>query len=338
MLRLTVEDKRVSSLICADWRIRQSHFFTLQIDSGFFAVIEIRLQGCPTLACNPPLPRRQNGLGSHVRPLGRIANSTLCVGTHAFTGREIRPEITSLNDASSRSKVCNSNPATALDTHGRIGLSIGRAGLSHVLLHAREVHALTLSDHPLIGLLLHERTCRIGAAGDFLNIVIQTALVVIRGSKESNRSQRRVIFFRGVALVDPATGAKTGLVGFDSSEYFLVGVISIRKRPAIHSLAVVSVVHEDRRVNTPVFLVAQPRGLRFVEGRVGVVPLSPQTLAGQIGHEGLEFLVVPPFFLVEEITVETVVLGHINQFLGDDIALGVRIFIEHLSEGQARTE
>ena len=275
---------------------------------------------------------------SHVRPLGGIGDCTIRVRTHPLTGREIRPEITSLNDASSRSKVCNSNPATALDTHGRIGLSIGRAGLSHVLLHAREVHALTLSDHPLIGLLLHERTCRIGAAGDFLNIVIQTALVVIRGSKESNRSQRRVIFFRGVALVDPATGAKTGLVGFDSSEYFLVGVISIRKRPAIHSLAVVSVVHEDRRVNTPVFLVAQPRGLRFVEGRVGVVPLSPQTLAGQIGHEGLEFLVVPPFFLVEEITVETVVLGHINQFLGDDIALGVRIFIEHLGEGQARAE
>ena len=147
-----------------------------------------------------------------------------------------------------------------------------------------------------------------------------------------------MVFFRGIALVDPATGAKTGLVGFDSREHFLVGVVSIRKRPAIHSLAVVSVVDEDRGVNTPVFLVTQPRGLGFVEGRVGVIPLSPQTLAGQVGHEGLEFLVVPPFFLVEEIAVETVVLGHINQFLGDDIALGVRIFIEHLSEGQAWTE
>ena len=147
-----------------------------------------------------------------------------------------------------------------------------------------------------------------------------------------------MVFFRGIALVDPATGAKTGLVGFDSREHFLVGVVSIRKRPAIHSLAVVSVVDEDRGVNTPVFLVTQPRGLGFVEGRVGVIPLSPQTLAGQIGHEGFEFRVIAPFFLVEEIAIETVVLGHIDQFLGDEVALGVRIFIEHLGEGQARAE
>ena len=147
-----------------------------------------------------------------------------------------------------------------------------------------------------------------------------------------------MILCRGVTLVNASTRAKTGLVGFNSCEYFLVGVVSICKRPAVHSLAVVSVVDEDRGVNTPVFVVAQPCGLGFVKGRVGVVPLSPQTLAGQIGHEGLEFLVVPPFFLVEEIAVETVVLGHINQFLGDEVALGVRIFIEHLGEGQARAE
>ena len=86
------------------------------------------------------------------------------------------------------------------------------------------------------------------------------------------------------------------------------------------------------------FVVAQPRRLGFVKGRVGVVPLSPQTLTGQIGHEGFEFRVIAPFFLVEEVAVETVVLGHINQFLGDEVALGVRIFIEHLGEGQARAE
>ena len=147
-----------------------------------------------------------------------------------------------------------------------------------------------------------------------------------------------MIFFRGVASVDTTTGAKTGLVGFNSCEYFLVGVVSIRKRPAIHSLAIVSIIDEDRGMNTSVFVVTQPRSLRFVKGRVGVVPLSPQTLAGQIGHEGFEFRVIAPFFLVEEIAIETVVLGHIDQFLGDEVALGVRIFIEHLSEGQARTE
>ena len=184
-------------------------------------------------------------MGSHIRPLRRIAHSTVRVGTHSFTGREIRPEIASLNDASSRGKVCNSNPSVALHTYGRIGLPVGGAGLGDVLLHSREVHALTLGNHPLIGLLLHERTSRIAAAGDFLNIVIQTALVVIRGGKKSNRGQRRVIVFRGVALVDPATGAKTGLVGFNSCEYFLVGVVSIRKRPAVHSLAIVSVVDEN---------------------------------------------------------------------------------------------
>ena len=54
-----------------------------------------------------------------------------------------------------------------------------------------------------------------------------------------------MIFFRGVASVNASTGAKTGLVGFNSCEYFLVGVVSIRKRPAIHSLAVVSVIDEN---------------------------------------------------------------------------------------------
>ena len=86
------------------------------------------------------------------------------------------------------------------------------------------------------------------------------------------------------------------------------------------------------------FVIAQPCCLGLIEGRVGVVPLSPQTLAGQIGHKGFEFGVIAPFFLVEEVAVETVVLGHINQFLGDEVALGVRIFIEHLGEGQARAE
>ena len=54
-----------------------------------------------------------------------------------------------------------------------------------------------------------------------------------------------MIFFRGVALVNASTGAKTGLVGFNSCEHFLVGVVSIRKRPAVHSLAVISVVDKD---------------------------------------------------------------------------------------------
>ena len=99
-----------------------------------------------------------------------------------------------------------------------------------------------------------------------------------------------------------------------------------------------AIVDEDGVVDAAVGGVLQPLGLVGIEVAVGVVPLRVEALAGEVRHERLELAVVALLLLVEEVAVEPVVLRHVQELLGDDVAVGVGVLLERLRERQPRAE
>ena len=255
-----------------------------------------------------------------------------------MAGVEIGVEAAAADDGTLGDEVGNAHPAVGI-VHVHIGTGVAalEAGVGGVFHDAGPEHALALLAHPLVAVLL--------GGGNALAVTggVQTlqATVVAVGAAEQGVAGSGVA--GGIVEVGHAGGtvmvaAEAGLVALDAVEDLRMGIRT--DGLGVAQLAVdageAGVVDEDGIVDLAVGLILQPCGLGGIEGGVGIIPLGIQTLGGQVGHEGLEALVVA-LLLVQEIAVKAVVFGHFHQLFGDDINLAV-LFRQHVGAGLAGTE
>ncbi len=250
---------------------------------------------------------------------------------------EVRIEGSAADDGALRDKVCDANPTGGV---GYADVGTGIAGLQtsvrRIGVYAGEEHTLALRYHPLVFVLLHQGQFIALADGQLVN----ASLIPVAGGEQGNAGSGVTGFViqtrdvSGTAMV----AAELVLVAFQTVEDFLERIYAngLCVRNLGINVEVRAVVHKHGVVNLAIGIVLQPCGLGTVEGAVGVIPLGPQTLGGQISHKGLEFLIAA-FFLVQEVAVIAEIFRHGDELIGHRES-AFAVLLNHIHAGLAGTE
>ena len=218
--KFTVQYKRTAPVICTDLCIRKCSSISGSIVANIFcAVIKISRQFGVIRRGDPPLPSRKNVLNVDVCPFLVFANCAVFEILHTVTRVKIRVKRRTIDNGALCDKIRHADPAGGVRyadvCAGIAGLF---TGIRRIAAYAGEEHSLTLCDHPLILVLLHQRFAAAAADRQLVN----TPLIPVARRKQCNTCARIVCFIiqpRDAACT-VVTAAEFVLVAFQSVEDF----------------------------------------------------------------------------------------------------------------------